>query len=277
MASDEAKAAAIGLVNDFRARGLCVWSAIRRDAVADGLITRINDPKQISSEASQLCGAASVVYNLAQSDPSAYAQLAIDLYEKGEGKVKSLTIKPSADLRKTAVPGGNDPADWIVLASLRDSENLLFTYHGDGRWKVPFFGGSLDDAKAIQLPHTVAAWFKSFGYSDVKNVTNLLFTKDWDDIRDADKLYRGGYKVCLFISANMLYTASQEDASTLPDHWVGMASPVLSSTLHFDPTATVSATVYTWGAVRDVHENPSKKMTVKQFLSNFYGYVAARP
>ena len=276
MASDEAKAGAIGLVNDFRTRGLCMWGAIRREQLAEGLIVRINDPKQISSAASQLCGAASVVYNLAEADPSAYAKLAIDLFEKAEGKVKSLTIKPSADLRKTAVPGGNDAADWIVLASLRDSENWLFTYHGDGRWNIPYIG-SADDAKAIQMPHTVAAWFTSFGYSDVKNVTNLLFTKDWDDVRDADRLYRSGYKVSLFISANILKTATQGDASTVPDHWVVMASPVLSSTIHLDPAATISATVYTWGGVRDVHENPSKKMTVKQFLGNFYGYVAAKP
>jgi len=277
MASDEAKAAAIGLVNDFRTRGLCVWTSIRRDALAEGLIARINEPKQISSAASQLCGAASVVYNLAQTDPSAYAKLAIGLFEKGEGKVKSLTIKPSADLRKTALPGGNDPADWIVLASLRDSENWLFTYHGDERWKIPYSDVSLDDGKAIQMPHTVATWFKSFGYSDVKNVTNLLFTKDWDDVRDADRLYRSGYKLSLFISLNMLFTAKQGNASTVHDHWVGMASPILSSTIHNDPTATISAEVYTWGGVRDVHETPSRKMTVKQFLSNFYGYVAAKP
>ena len=86
MASDEAKAAAIGLANDFRTRGLCAWGAIRRDAVADGLIVRINNPKLISSEHSQLCGASSVVYNLAQADPSAYAKLAIDLYKKGKAR-----------------------------------------------------------------------------------------------------------------------------------------------------------------------------------------------
>jgi len=277
MADNAAKAAAIGLVNDFRTRGLCAWGAIRRDALADGLVVRINDPKQISSAASQLCGAASLVYNLAEADPSAYAKLAIDLFEKGEGKVKSLTIEPSADLRKTAVPGGNDPADWIVLASLRDSENWLFTYHGDERWKIPYSDSSLDDAKAIQMPHTVASWFTSFGYSDVKNVTNLLTTKDWDDVKDVDRLYRSGYKVSLFINANMLFTAKQGNHGWPPDHWVGMASPILSSTIHSDPTATISATVYTWGEVRDVHEDPSKKMTVKQFLENFYGYVAAKP
>src|SRR5258708_33801294 len=128
MASDEAKAGAIGLVNDFRTRGRSMWGAIRREQLADGLIVRINDPTQISSRASQLCGAASVAYNLAQADPSAYARLAIDLYEKGEGKVKSLTIKPSADLRKTAVAGGKHPADWGVPASLRDYESWRLTH-----------------------------------------------------------------------------------------------------------------------------------------------------
>ena len=35
MASDEAKAGAIGLVNDFRTRGLSMWGAIRREQLAD--------------------------------------------------------------------------------------------------------------------------------------------------------------------------------------------------------------------------------------------------
>ena len=44
MASDEAKAGAIELANDFRTRGLSMWGAIRREQLADGLIVRINDP-----------------------------------------------------------------------------------------------------------------------------------------------------------------------------------------------------------------------------------------
>ena len=69
-ASAEAKTAASGLVNDFRPGGISKWPTINRGAFADGLIVRINDPKQISSSASQLCGAASVIYNLADADPS---------------------------------------------------------------------------------------------------------------------------------------------------------------------------------------------------------------
>src|SRR5262249_3666582 len=195
----------------------------------------------------------------------------------GEGKVKNLTIKPSADLRKTTIPAGNDPADWIILASLRDSENWMFTYHGDERWTIPWLDVSLDDAKAIQMPPTGPRCFTRFRVSDVKTVTNVLFTKDWSDVRDANRLYRDGYKVSLFINTNMLSTATQGEASTTPNHWVGMASAILSSTVHLDPTATISANVYTWGAIRDVHKDASKKMTVKQFLSNFYGYVAAKP
>src|SRR5258708_19433808 len=82
MASDEAKAGAIGLVNDFRTRGLCTWGAIRREQLADGLIVRINDPTHISSRASQLCGAPSVVYNLPQPAPSPYPKPPLDLYLK---------------------------------------------------------------------------------------------------------------------------------------------------------------------------------------------------
>jgi hypothetical protein len=49
MASDEAKAGAIGLVNDFRTRGLSMWGAIRREQLADGLIVRIIDPLETCS------------------------------------------------------------------------------------------------------------------------------------------------------------------------------------------------------------------------------------
>jgi len=97
--------------------------------------------------------------------------------------------------------------------------------------------GFADDAKAIQMPHTVAAWFTSFWLLGRQERDHLLFTKDWDDVRDADRLFRSGYKVSLFIGANMLYAATQGNASTIPDHWVVMASPILSSTNQNDPTA----------------------------------------
>ena len=279
MATDEQKAAATVLVNDFRTRAFTKWGAtLDRGKLADGLIVRINDPSKISSANSQLCAAASVVYNLAQADPAAYAKLAIDLFEKGEGTIKMMKITPKPSLLSTRLPDGNDPADWIVLASLRDSDNWVFTYHGDGRWQIPFFGGSLDDAKAATLPYMVANWYTSFGYTDVTNETNVFFTKGWDDVAAADKLYRSGYKVSLFINTNMLYTATQGEASTIPNHWVGLLSPILSSTTHFDPSATVSATIYSWGDdKRDVNQDVTQKMTVKQFLANFYGYVAGKP
>src|SRR5207249_1998879 len=127
----------------------------------------------ISSAASNLCGAASVTFELAKADPVAYTQAAIGLYDSGEGTIRSLKIKPSATLRQGTLPSGNNAADWLVLASLRDSENWVFTYKGTGGW--------WDDLKAMQLPHTVAEWMRKFGYSDIHNETNLGFCKDWDN------------------------------------------------------------------------------------------------
>jgi len=118
-----------------------------------------------------LCGAASSCTNL-HSRPFRYAKLAIDLMKR-EGKVKSFEISPRG-LRKTAVPVGTyGPRTGSCLASLARIRRIaLHTYHVDERWKFPS-SGSLT-TQVDPNPHTVAAWFKSIVYSDVKNVTKQL-------------------------------------------------------------------------------------------------------
>ena len=103
MALSESQTKALALVTDFRTHQASVWTNLSRADVADGLEVRINDPTAISSAASNLCGAASVTFELAKADPVAYTQAAIGLYDSGEGTIRSLKIKPSATLRQAAL------------------------------------------------------------------------------------------------------------------------------------------------------------------------------
>jgi hypothetical protein len=269
MALSESQTQALALVSDFRTHQLSAFSNLSRSDVADGLEVRIKDAKEVSSANSSLCGAAYMTFELAQNDPAAYAKAAIGLYDNGRATIKSLTVTPSKTFRDGKLPSGNAAADWLMLGSLRDSENWLFTYKESGHW--------WDDLKAIQMPHTVADWMRKFGYTDIKNETNVVFCKDWDNVVEANKLFDMGYKVSLFINAQMLYTSSQEDSSTLPDHWVGMASKATSSAIHADPAAKLSLMVFSWAKIRDVSEDSNKKMHPKVFLRNYYGYVAGKP
>ena len=70
MALSESQTKALALVTDFRTHQASVWTNLSRADVADGLEVRINDPTAISSAASNLCGAASVTFELAKADPN---------------------------------------------------------------------------------------------------------------------------------------------------------------------------------------------------------------
>jgi hypothetical protein len=268
MATDS-QTKALALVDDFRTHTVSVWPNLDRGQVADGLVERINDPTKISSRASNFCGPAAAIFEVAQTDPEAYTKAAISVFDTGQGKLRSLTIKSSSTFRATMIPGGNNAVDWMMLGSLRDSDNWFFTYKQSGHW--------WDDAKAMTLPHSVADWMTKFGYSDVQNSTNLVSTKDWDNIVEANGFFSRGYKVSLFISMDMLSSDSQEDFSIVPNHWIGMASRITHSGIYEDPASKVSASIYSWGAIQTVPADTSKPMHPKVFLRNYYGYVAGKP
>jgi hypothetical protein len=252
---DQARA----LVNAFAARpGGGAFKHILRADVASGLLSRLDDPSLISQEQSSLCGPAALVFNMASNDPLAYVSYVISLFERGTGHVKKLEVKAGSDLRDYDPAGKIDPADWIPLASLRDSENFFFDYQ------------SVDNEFAgITLPGDMEGWFKKIGYRSVINDTNLMSDKDEKNIREADRLYKDDYWVCLFINDNMLRADRQNKGSMTASHWVVLTSDVTIS------NGTISFDVYTWG---DGHRHvpAGGPLTLDHFKDVYYGYVAAK-
>jgi len=252
---DRAKA----VVRAFAARtGGGVFTHLARGDVANGLLARVDHPDLIAQAGSSLCGPAAVTFNLARRDPVVYVAFVIALYEKGEAHLRQLKVKPGQDLRAYDPQGKINPADWIALASLRDSDNWFFDYQ------------SVDNEFAgITLPSHLEAWFKKIGFSTVVNETNLVFDKGEANLREAARLYKDDYWVCLFINAQLLYAADQTSGSFVPNHWV-----VLQSDVTFSGTA-VAFDVYTWGDGKR-HVPGSPPLSVADFLKNYYGYVAAK-
>ena len=169
---------ALRLIDDFKnRRGRSGWFySIPRDQVAAGLAVRIKDPSRIDQGAANLCGPAALLFNLAQDRPEMYARFAIDLFENGQARLKNLLISPGADLRRAVPPSGTiDMADWITLASIRDSEN--------------WFGFSYCDtdqaASAITWPNELEKWFKSIGYTQVVNKASKWFTQNRANAEEA--------------------------------------------------------------------------------------------
>src|SRR5215217_8218539 len=117
-----------------------IWLHVCRNKVADGLQDRVLNPNLIAQTTTNMCGIAAFVRQWAEDDPVGYAWLGITLYENGTGRIGrgNLTGKevfPSYDLKNSPLPqyqsNGHwfemNHADWIVLASIREAFNGLFT------------------------------------------------------------------------------------------------------------------------------------------------------
>lgn len=264
-AKDDAKA----LVDEFAAAGDAdVWPNINKVDLIEPLKTRIDKPDTINQKKTSLCGPADFIRDLAIDRPVEYVQTVVSLYKTGQAKIKSLSIKPCSDLKKYKIPATDtiDPVDWIILASLRDSDNWFFDYQS-----------ASDDASAITTPSRKEKWLKDVGYTTVKNEANIVFTKDLQNARDASALFKSGHKIALLINANMLSREQSKvnTASVIPDHWISLKSEISINGIEGDPASTVSFDCYTWGSTRKVPFS-TLELNIKRFLWNYYGYVAAK-
>lgn len=250
-----------------------VWLGISRSEVAAGLRERIDDPNKINQGETSLCGPADFVRQIVTDDPRAYAQAAIDLFRSGSGRIGTFSIKAGKDLRNHVVPATTKvhPADWILLASIRDTDNWWFDYQSES-----------DDASAITMPHSKEKWLKQAGYTDVINDTNVMVTKDLDNAVRASSHFDRGYKVALFINSNMLYASKMNTASVTPDHWVALSSSIRIKSINLispgalneDPTSSVAFRCFSWGSIYTVPA--SGRLTDYRFRCNYYGFVAGR-
>lgn len=268
---DDAKA----LVDDFEKRsGPNSWAHLDRSDVASGLRVRIDDPDKINQAGTSLCGPADFIRDIAEDRPQDYARAVIQLFETGRTSIGKLDIKPGHDLKAHVLPAtaGIAQADWVILSSIRDSDNWFFDYQSES-----------DEASAMTLPHSKEDWLKDAGYREIINDTNVVACKDLPNASRASSLFSQGYKVALFINADMLKADAMNDASLTPDHWVALTKPIKiqsfnvahPGTLNEDPNSRVEFEVYSWGRRISVPVN-GQRLTDYHFLCNYYGFIACR-
>lgn len=165
-------------------------------------------------------------------------------------------------MKAVDISGKIDQADWMILGSLRSSENYYTAY-----WSPN------DDLTAATEPGKISDWLKLAGYSDVRQETNLVRSKGENNLREASRLYAAGYLTLLFIEAGMLYKASQSKNAIGEWHWV-----VLTDKVQIANDKSVNLKIYTWGdGKRTVPEDPGTPLALSDFLQNYHGFVAGRP
>lgn len=277
------------LANFMQQQGPLVFKCAQSRAhLANQIRDRVKSPWAIRQRAASLCGPVVFMQCLAQKHPAAYAQFVVDMASKGEASLGRLKVKPSKACRDwLANPNDWGPpasADWIALASLRDSSNTFFAYDE-----------ASDQFAGITLPSRLRNWFRQTGlYSEVEESTNLLFDKSMKNFFEAVSAKKAGKQVCLFIGARLLQPAGNPKKGKFPaDHWVIMPSetkillggkPIGTVVTNLqDPenrkalkAMTLTFDVQTWGDPAMAVDQGRKGLTLEDFLDFYYGYISIR-
>lgn len=255
---EDPKTQAHKAVDAFRtASGAQAWPKLDRAQIAAGLDQRIDNPSLINQGPLNVCGSAAIVYMLASHDPLRFVNIVQQVFEQGSASLGSETLTAGTDLRNNTPPANMEQVDWVLLSSMRDSENAIFDYEGNPS----------EDASAISTPGDLQHWMKSVLKCKDVDWQSAYVSGEMDVIRAAGAAAGAGKNVTLLIDAAMMKNLPKEGKIGSPNHWVVMKSDITEATDEHQ-NQKVQFSVWTWGQSPEVL-NLDKSV----FIKTFYGAI----
>jgi hypothetical protein len=248
---------------------------IDRKLMYDRLKSLIDDPNLVKQDGLGLCGPAAFLTLWLKRDPLAVAEFAVELYETGKSSINEYLVEPDKDslisedynaLKNTNVDFTPE-ADWMIMGSLRDTENLWLDYNGKP--------DNVDSLAGITLPSALANWLEATNiYSvtrdeTIRNETNVFLTKGIDHAMSLK--YSPKRDIILLINASMIGAASSSPRflfDRVPNHYIILTSDIIRET-----DGSITFRYWSWGKEFTKYEECNFKEAV--FESNYYGAVIA--
>lgn len=230
-----------------------LWPSIAKADLVDNLRARRRDVLEIDQERSNFCGPTSIVYELARLQPQRYVELSRQLYETGGFWSRSKRIDAPPSLRHDDVGQKMDPADWMLIATMRNAENVLVGVKARAR-------GLMSGLQGITHPWEIKEWAQQILlYDDVEVDTCFLFGK-LDAMRAGHAAYEAGGSAFVLLNLAVLKDGERR-VPPYPDHWVVYQGglEIAGDRVRFD--------VYSWGRII------SLDLSMKRFKRSVYTVV----
>lgn len=229
------------------------WIHIPKSELIADIKKIVADPFKVKQVNTPLCGPAAIVFELVHKQPKRYVQICRQLWETGKFQARTETIEPSDTLLNSPAKGDGNSisfADWILMATLRDTANAVFDVDSE----------SGDFVMGLTIPSEIKGWtFELLGYDTVDYTSTYTFG-EIGAMQTAQKLSAAGGVAFLMIDADLL---RNKPAGIIPTHWI-----VFLGELKVDDTSeTLSFQCYSWGLKLPI----SKKQD--DFASYLFGVV----
>lgn len=202
------------LQNFERSTAPGVWPQIDKASLAADVRATVTDPEtQVYQAKAQFCGPTSIVLEFAKRMPRRYVRLCQQLYETGGFVARSKAINASGNLRASQTGQDMSPADWMLIATMRDEENAVF----------PVTAGASGVSAGIQgltTPWEMEGWTKEILFKDQTAISTTFVWGERDAISYAEQVYNAGGVAFLMINSDLLTRMNENTNPLLPDHWV---------------------------------------------------------
>ncbi|MEO0532778.1 MAG: hypothetical protein AAF215_02790 [Cyanobacteria bacterium P01_A01_bin.123] len=244
-----------------------VWPHLDKQEILEDMRSRLHNPFNVNQGQQPFCGPASILFELVRKQPLRYVQMCRKLFEMGGFQAKTEWIQTSEALRQASQ--GNlrmGQADWMVLSTLRESENRIFPVEPNAPEVVRNLAGM---TKSWEMK----GWIREIlGYDNV-TYRHTYLLGDLSAMKQAQAAIDAGGVAFGLITAEGMLNDTQKPSLALPNHWIVLLGDVeiTKGTFGRHDSGSISFDLYTWAQKRHI------EMAEGPFEDNFWGVVIGQP
>lgn len=195
--------------------------------------SRVNNPFLVSQGKQPFCGPASVLFELIRKSPVRYVEICQTLLLTGGFSGRNKFVIASDKLRHAS--RGNlqmGQADWMILATMREMENILFPV-------APNTPEIIRNLAGITKPWELQGWLTEILEYPTVRYHQAYLSNDIQAITAATNAFQAGGSAFALVSAEGLLT-DNPPRFPFPSHWITVMGNLTTQedTIHFD--------IYTW-------------------------------
>lgn len=218
-----------------------VWPHLDKHAIVKEMRSHLHNPYSVNQGHQPFCGPASVLFELVRKFPLRYVELCHSLYETGGFQSTTQFIQTSERLRQASKDIVNlGPADWMVLATLRESENLIFPVEPNAPEIIRNLAGMTKSWEML-------GWVREILGYDHADYLHTYVLRDLTALKKAQAAIDQGGVAFGLITANALLSKMPPKVMA-PNHWVALVGniDIKKGTFGNHDSGQVSFDVFTW-------------------------------
>jgi hypothetical protein len=208
------------------------WRGLRKVDILLDIEARLRQPFLVRQGGQPFCGPAAVVFESIRRDPVRYVGVCRSLWEDGCIPGYSRNLVASERLRRSRGNFRMPAADWMVLATLRDTTNSILPVH-------PGLPQLFRNLSGITLPGEIGFWLKELlGVKSTKFHQAAIGDTMANLTRAKETIAAGGIAIAL-INDGLLH--GKLPIVPFPNHWVAIVDRVERA------DTCVDLDLYSWG------------------------------